>query len=149
VTAPAATEQSEQSEQSERTGRTGLARGEQQSLETMVRAMCAAADAGDGQAFAAYFAETARFRFGNNEPIEGPAAIAKSTEGTVDAIWPVRHRVDQVAQVGPQLFCRFTISVTRPDGAEIAMPCVTVIELREDGLITDYAVHMDISPALR
>ncbi len=114
----------------------------------MVRAMCAAADAGDGPTFAAYFAETARFRFGNNEPLTGRAAIAASTTATVDAIWPVRHSVDQVAQVGPQLFCRFTIRVTKPGGAEVAMPCVTVIELH-DGLITDYAVHMDITPALR
>jgi SnoaL-like domain len=116
--------------------------------EAMVRAMCAAADAGDGTAFASYFSQTARFRFGNNEPIEGRAAIAKSTEATVDAVWPVRHRVDQVAQLGRQLFCRFTIQATKPDGTELALPCVTVIEL-EDGLITDYAVHMDISPALR
>jgi ketosteroid isomerase-like protein len=121
---------------------------EQARYEAMVRAMCAAADAGDGQAFAACFSPTARFRFGNNEPIEGRAAIAKSTESTVDAIWPVRHRVDQVARIGQQLFCRFTIAATLPDGTEVAMPCVTVIELR-DGLITDYAVHMDISPALR
>jgi hypothetical protein len=116
--------------------------------EAMVRAMCAAADAGDGPAFASYFSETARFRFGNNEPIEGRTAIAKSTEATVDAVWPVRHRVDQVARLGRQLFCRFTIQATKPDGTELALPCVTVIEL-EDGLITDYAVHMDISPALR
>ena len=116
--------------------------------EAMVRAMCAAADAGDGPAFASYFAETARFRFGNNEPIEGRTAIAKSTEATVDAVWPVRHRVDQVARLDQQLFCRFTIQATKPDGTELAMPCVTVIEL-QDGLITDYAVHMDISPALR
>jgi hypothetical protein len=116
--------------------------------EAMVRAMCAAADAGDGPAFASYFSQTARFRFGNNEPIEGRTAIAKSTEATVDAVWPVRHRVDQVARLGRQLFCRFTIQATKPDGTELALPCVTVIEL-EDGLITDYAVHMDISPALR
>jgi hypothetical protein len=120
----------------------------QAELEEMVRAMCAAADAADGPAFAAYFAETARFRFGNGEPIFGRAAIAASTEGTVDAIWPVRHHVDQVARLGQQLFCRFTINVTKPDGTQIGMPCVTVIELH-DGLITDYAVHMDISPALR
>jgi ketosteroid isomerase-like protein len=125
-----------------------LQQDEQARHEAMVHAMCAAADAGDGQAFAAYFSQTARFRFGNSDPIFGRAAIARSTEGTVDAIWPVRHRVDQVARIGQQLFCRFTIAATIPDGTELAMPCVTVIEL-QDGLITDYAVHMDISPALR
>jgi hypothetical protein len=142
VTAPTAAGQAGQVGQVGQTGQAAQAGNEE-----MVRAMCAAADAGDGQAFAAYFSETARFRFGNNEPLVGRAAIAKSTEATVDAVWPVRHRVDQVAQIGPQLFCRFTIHATTPH-AEIAMPCVTVIELR-DGLITDYAVHMDISPALR
>ncbi len=66
----------------------------------------------------------------------------------MDAVWPVRHRVDQIAPLGEQLFCRFTIQSSKPDGTELALPCVTVIELR-DGLITDYAVHMGISPALR
>jgi hypothetical protein len=61
----------------------------------------------------------------------------------------MRHRVDQVAGVGDQLFCRFTIIVQPPDATELQLPCVTVVQVGNDGLITDYRVHMDITPALR
>ena len=95
--------------------------------EAMIRDVCAAADDGDGARFASYFSEYA----------------------TVHAIWPARHRVDQVAEVGDQLFCRFTIVVQPPDAVELSLPCVTVVQVGHDGLITDYRVHMDIAPALR
>jgi uncharacterized protein (TIGR02246 family) len=116
--------------------------------EAMIHAMCAAADAGDGTTFASYFSADATFRFGNQDPLTGRAAIAASTEATVDAIWPVRHVVDQVARIDNQLYCRFTIIATPPDDTQQELPCVTVAELH-DGKITDYRVHMDIGPALR
>lgn len=116
--------------------------------EQLVRELCAAADAGDGARFAAFFTEDATFRFANHDVLVGRAAVAASTEATVSALWPVRHVVEQVAEVGDQLFCRFTIVVTPPDAAELALPCVTVVQLH-DGLIADYRVHMDIAPALR
>ena len=116
--------------------------------EAMVRAMCAAADAGDAERFASFFAETAVYRFANQEPIIGRAAIARATASTVGAVWPVHHEVNQVAKIDSQLFCRFTIEAEKSDGTKLAMPCVTVIELY-GGLIVDYRVHMDISPALR
>ncbi|MFC1411874.1 nuclear transport factor 2 family protein [Streptacidiphilus sp. N1-12] len=116
--------------------------------EAMVHAMCAAADAGDAERFASYFAETAVYRFANQEPITGRSAIARATASAVHLVWPVHHQVDQVAKVGAQLFCRFTIQVEKPDGSTLSMPFVTVIEQR-NGLIVDYRVHMDITPGLR
>jgi len=115
--------------------------------EAMVHTMCAAADAHDATAFASYFSEDAYFRFGNGDPLTGRAAVAEATAATVSATYPIRHRVDQIAVVGTQLFCRFTIQATTPDGEVLDLPCVTVIGV-EDGLIVDYRVHMDISPAL-
>jgi hypothetical protein len=116
--------------------------------EAMINDLCAAADAADGQRFASFFGPDATFRFGNGELLSGRDAIAASTAATVDAIWPMRHRVEQVAEVGRQLFCRFTILVAPPDAPELELPCVTVVQL-DDRLIVDYRVHMDISPALR
>jgi uncharacterized protein (TIGR02246 family) len=116
-------------------------------VERMVHAMCAAADANDADSFASYFSDDAYFRFGNAEPLSGKAAIAEATAATVSATYPVRHRVDQVVEVGSQVFCRFTILATKPDGEVLDLPCVTVIGLA-DGKIVDYRVHMDISPAV-
>jgi uncharacterized protein (TIGR02246 family) len=114
----------------------------------MVRELCAAADAADGARFASFFRPDATFRFGNGSPLAGRAAIAAATRATVDAIWPTRHRVDQVAEIGDQLFCRLAILVAPPGGPELELPCVTVVQLA-DGMIVDYRVHMDIAPALR
>ena len=115
-------------------------------LARMVVAMCAAVDAGDPDTFGSYFAEDARYRFGNAELLHGRSAVVAATAGAVASLPWVRHTVDQVAHVGNQLFCRFTIETATPDGITVAMPCVTVIDMA-DGLIADYRVHMDISPA--
>ncbi len=115
--------------------------------DIVVRELCAAADAGDGERFGSYFSDSAYFRFGNGDPIQGRGAIAASTDATVSAVLPIHHRIDQIVHAGDQLFCRFTIEATRPDGSVLAMPCVTVIEFAGE-LIVDYRVHMDISPAL-
>jgi hypothetical protein len=70
-----------------------------------------------------------------------------STRSATTNRW-VRHVVDQIAHVGEnQLFCRFTTETVAPDGALLALPCVTVIRLVGERVV-DYRVHMDISPAL-
>ncbi|HEX8867210.1 MAG TPA: nuclear transport factor 2 family protein [Lentzea sp.] len=114
----------------------------------MVRRMCAAVDSGDAEAFGSWFASDATYTFGNAPALTGRAAIIAATAGAAGALPWVRHVVDQVAEVGDQLFCRFTIETAAPDGSPLALPCVTVIWM-SGAEIVDYRVHMDISPALR
>jgi len=116
--------------------------------DELVRTMCAQVDAGDAAGFASWFAEDASYSFGNAEPLVGRAAIEAATAGAAGAMPWVRHEVDQVAVVGDQLFCRFTINTESPAGDAVALPCVTVIWRGPDGLIVDYRVHMDLAPAL-
>lgn len=113
----------------------------------MVHAMCAQVDAGDAEAFGAWFADDATYTFGNGETLLGRDAVVAATAGAAGALPWVRHTVDEVAEVGDQLFCRFTIATEAPDGTLLALPCVTVIEMAGDRVV-DYRVHMDISPAL-
>lgn len=118
--------------------------------ESMVHEMCAAVDAGDAALFASWFTEDATYRFGNGEVLVGRDAVEAATAGAADSLPWVRHTVEQVAEVGDQLFCVFTIRTAGPDHREIAMPCVTVIRvetLNGMNLIVDYRVHMDLSPA--
>jgi ketosteroid isomerase-like protein len=112
----------------------------------MVAAMCAAVDRGDARAFARWFADDARYRFANADELVGRAAVEAATAGAAGALPWVRHTVDQVAHVGDQLFCRFTIATESSDGTELHLPCVTVIGI-EDDAIADYRVHMDMTPA--
>ncbi|MGW4525484.1 nuclear transport factor 2 family protein [Amycolatopsis sp. NPDC004378] len=117
------------------------------SHEELVRALCAAVDAGDAESFASWFTDDATYVFGNNPPLTGRAAITAATAGAAGALPWVRHVVDQVAAVGDQLFCRFTVETAAPDGTPLALPCVTVIRLAGDR-VRDYRVHMDLTPAL-
>lgn len=114
----------------------------------MVHTMCGQVDSGDAAGFAAWFAPDATYTFGNGAPLIGRDAIEAATEGAASALPWVRHDVDQVAEVGDQLFCRFTIHTEAPDGSELALPCVTVIWMRgpDSTEIVDYRVHMDLSP---
>lgn len=114
--------------------------------DAMVTAMCAAVDRGDAAAFSAWFADDTVYRFGNADELHGRAAVLAATEGAAGALPWVRHTVDQVAHVGDQLFCRFTIATADRGGSELHLPCVTVIGI-EDDAIADYRVHMDMTPA--
>jgi uncharacterized protein (TIGR02246 family) len=113
----------------------------------MVRTMCAQVDSGDAGGFAQWFAADATYAFANGPTLVGRDAIEAATAGAAGTLPWVRHAIDQVAELGDQLFCRFTIHTEAPTGAALAMPCVTVIELLDDEII-DYRVHMDITPAL-
>ena len=115
--------------------------------EEMVRTMCAQVDSGDAAGFAQWFAADATYRFANEPALAGRSAIEAATAGAAGVLPWVRHSIDQVAEIGDQLFCRFTIHTVAPTGAALAMPCVTVIDLVDDEIV-DYRVHMDITPAL-
>lgn len=116
--------------------------------EQMVRAMCAAVDAGDAEAFGAWFADDATYTFGNGGTLTGRDTIVAATADAAGALPWVHHVVDQIAHSESQLFCRFTIETAAPDGTALALPCVTVIWL-DGARVTDYRVHMDLTPALR
>jgi uncharacterized protein (TIGR02246 family) len=112
----------------------------------MVHTMCEQVDTGDAAGFARWFAEDASYVFGNGPALEGRAAVEEATAQAAGSIRGLRHHVDQVAEVGDQLFCRFTIHGVAADDRPVALPCVTVIWLGEDGAILDYRVHMDATP---
>ena len=116
--------------------------------EAMVHTMCRQVDAGDAAGFARWFAEDTTYTFGNAETLVGRAAVQAATAQAARAIRGLRHDVDQVVEVGDQLFCRFTIHGLDASDRPVALPCVTVIWLGADGLVVDYRVHMDAAPLL-
>ena len=114
--------------------------------DAMVTAMCAAVDRGDAQDFSSWFAEDARYRFGSAPATTGRPAVIAATEYAAASLPWVHHTVDQVAHVGDQLFCRFTISTADQSGTQVNLPCVTIIWIADDSIV-DYQVVMDLAPA--
>lgn len=92
--------------------------------EEMVRTMCRQVDRGHSVGFASWFSETATYRFGNEEPLVGRAAVEAATANAVSSLPWLDHVVDQIATVGDQVFCRFAIEIEAPDQKPVSMPCV-------------------------
>ncbi|MGW6195615.1 nuclear transport factor 2 family protein [Kribbella sp. NPDC055110] len=74
----------------------------------MVRTMCAQVDSGGAVGFARWFTAGATYTFANGPTLVGRDAIEAATAGAAGALPWVRHSIGQVADVGDQLFCRFT-----------------------------------------
>jgi ketosteroid isomerase-like protein len=104
-------------------------------------------DAGDAERFGAFFPDHATYTFGNLDTVIRRDAIVAATAAAADALPLLRHVVHQVAEVGDRLFCRYTIHTQGTDGADLALPGVTVLELAGDQVI-DYRVHLDILPVV-
>ncbi|MCE0764594.1 nuclear transport factor 2 family protein [Pseudonocardia kujensis] len=110
--------------------------------------MCAAADAGRAEDFGAWFADDATYTFGNSPTIVGREAVVAATAGAVGSLPWLEHVVEEVTDAGDRLFCRYTIKSGSRTGEALALPCMTVITLGDEGKIVDYRVFMDLSPAL-
>ena len=86
------------------------------SREQMVHAMCAAVDAGDAAAFAAWFTEDATYRFGNADTLVGPGAIAEATRatGTESPADAGASYARPVAQAAPTLASETVVAADAP-----------------------------------
>jgi SnoaL-like domain/Family of unknown function (DUF5519) len=113
-----------------------------------VRQMALALDAGDAATFAGYFAEDARFRFGNAPPVYGRDEVRAAVQAGLDLAASMRHSIVAVWRNDNVVVAEFSIDFTRNDGDVVTLPCVSV--MRSDGdLVRDYRVHIDMTPVLQ
>ena len=94
-----------------------------------------AIDAKDTRRFLAFLTETAQFRYANNPPAIGHAAIGAAVDGFFASNWePAGHLISQG-----------TVTYTRHDGGTVTLPFVNVFTLR-GGMIQDYLIYVDATP---
>jgi ketosteroid isomerase-like protein len=100
----------------------------------------------DADAWAAYLAPDAVMRFGNADPVHGRQACRDALQGFYDTIAGLRHEVSGQWEDDASTVVEATVTYTRGDGREVAVPVVTIYRTNSDDLIADYRVYIDLAP---
>ena len=105
----------------------------------------AAIDAKNTEAFLAYLAEEAVFRFGSAPETAGHESIRDGVNGFFASIAGSSHAIGNVVDSDTTLFCEGEVTYERHNGTEITLPFANVFEL--DGeRISHYKIYIDIAP---
>ncbi|HYC52425.1 MAG TPA: nuclear transport factor 2 family protein [Gemmatimonadaceae bacterium] len=109
-----------------------------------------AVDRKDAAGFAAVFTPDAWLRFGNNPPLEGPAAIREAIAGFFQAFVSLSHEEKGTFLDGQTLFLEAVVTYTRHDGNTVSVPAMTVFHLvgkRDGRLMADNCrIFVDLAP---
>lgn len=92
------------------------------------------------------FAESATVTFGNGQPMVGRDAIKAGTAVFYSSIAGLRHRILNEWTVGQDTIAEAAVTYTRHDGRQVTIPAATMWRVRDDGLITNYRVFIDLAP---
>lgn len=86
--------------------------------------------------------------FGNNPPAVGKQAISEAIGGFWAMIGGLRHERRNLWFVddGRTAVLEALLHYTTKGGAEVEMPCVSVLDRAEDGRVSSLRVHIDLAP---
>ncbi|MGW4057745.1 nuclear transport factor 2 family protein [Amycolatopsis sp. NPDC004747] len=102
-------------------------------------------DACDTEAVLAGFAPDARMTYGANAPMPGRDAIRAGLDWLFTSYRRIEHEFLNVWASGPVLLLEANVTYGCPDGRDVTVPALTVIEHR-DGLVDDLRVFIDPTP---
>jgi len=105
----------------------------------------ASIDRRDTPAFAGFLAEDATFRFGNQEPVHGRAAIADAVDQFFQHLAGVEHRIEKSWEVDDAVIVTGEVTYTRLDGSEVTLPFADVFQMR-GRLVREYLIYIDVTP---
>ncbi|MEU8146832.1 nuclear transport factor 2 family protein [Nonomuraea sp. NPDC048901] len=103
-------------------------------------------DTFDPDKFAQLLTEDATLVFGNAEPTVGRAAIAAGLRTFFSTIGGLRHRIVRSWQVDADTIAETEVTYRRLDGKDVSVAAVSIWRTRDDGLISDYRIFIDLAP---
>ena len=100
------------------------------------------------QAFVDRHTDDAQVVFGNNPPAVGKQAIGEALGGFWSMIGGLRHERRNLWFVdeGRTAVLEALVHYTTKGGAEVAVPCVSLLDRAEDGQVSSLRVHIDLAP---
>ena len=102
-------------------------------------------DGRDAARFTGFLTEDARFRFGNQAPVEGRAAIQAAVAGFFDAIAACRHEIHNAWSLPGHVVVQGEVHYLRLDGRAVSVPFANVLGL-DGARIRDYLIYVDATP---
>jgi len=100
------------------------------------------------EAYVARHSENAEVVFGNNPPAVGREAIGQAIGGFWSIIGGLRHETRNLWFVndGSTAVLEVLVHYTTTGGSHVAVPCVSLLDRGDDGLVTSLRVHIDLAP---
>jgi ketosteroid isomerase-like protein len=114
--------------------------------EELVRRLYTAVDAGDIEGYLSQLTPDVWFRFGNQPPVVGRAALRAALEQFYAGLTTLSHANTGVWRVDDTIIVEADVTYTRLNGSTITLPAVTVYRLQGDQG-QRVQVFMDIAPA--
>jgi ketosteroid isomerase-like protein len=96
--------------------------------------------------FVRLLAEDATLVFGNAEPMAGREAITAGLRAFFSTIGGLRHRIVRNWQVDADIIAETEVTYRRLDGKDVSVVAVSIWRTRDDGLISDYRIFVDLAP---
>ena len=105
----------------------------------------------DGMRLSAYVdrhTDDAEVVFGNNPPAVGKQAISEAIGGFWSMIGGLSHERRNLWFVddGRTAVLEALLHYTTKGGAEVSVPCVSILDRADDGRVSSLRVHIDLAP---
>ena len=110
-----------------------------------VRQLFESLDAMDTEGFLRFFADDARFRFGNEQTVTGKDDIRKAVEDFFSSIGGLKHRILETWVHAETVICQGEVTYTRTDNTKVTLPFVNIWRMEGDRII-EYLIYIDITP---
>ncbi|MEU6743978.1 nuclear transport factor 2 family protein [Streptosporangium sandarakinum] len=114
--------------------------------DDVVRRVFQVVDSFDPDEFARLLAEDATLVFGNAEPLTGREAVVAGLRAFYSTIGGLRHRIVRHWRADADVIAETEVTYRRLDGKDVSAAAVTIWHTRDDGLITDYRIFVDLAP---
>ena len=116
-------------------------------VQDVIGKIFAADESLDLEAFVALLARDAVMRVGAGPDVRGHPAIRSLVKGLFAAQrMGIKHHLIRTWPGRPVMAYQAEAAMALADGRDLVLPYVNVLTLDETGMITDYRVHIDMSP---
>lgn len=102
----------------------------------------------DAQAVTQHYTDDGQFRFANQEPARGKAAIEDMLQQFYGNVRDMKHRNTGLWLGDNTAVFEADVTFTRPDGSTVVIPASSIIRRRGD-LVEDFRIIMDASPIMQ
>jgi ketosteroid isomerase-like protein len=110
-----------------------------------VPAIFADIDAFDPEKFVAHLTPDVTFRFGNNDPVTGRAAVKEAVTGFFSTIAGLTHHILNVYESGETVIAKIDVEYRRQDGKSVTVPNADILVFDGD-LVRDWQIYIDLAP---
>jgi len=100
----------------------------------------------DTDAFVALLTPDVRFRFGSAPELHGRDAVRALVQQLFDSMNHVKHTTRKVLTDENQILLQADVEFAPKQGVPMTFPYVNVLTVEDDGLISEYRIHIDILP---